>query len=92
MSKKYDIKSFIISEDTYDRMTSFVSMNYNEFLIWNKICIDKLNIEDQNWIQGLLLRMETGKINVMDEESCVPLPVHRIYFDGSGKLFITSPR
>ena len=92
MSKKYDIKTFIISEDTYDRMAAFVSMDYKEFVIWNKMCIDKLSVEDKDWIQGLLLRMETGKISVMDEESCVPLPVHRIYFDGNARLIITCPR
>jgi hypothetical protein len=66
------------------------SLSYDEFLAWNKKCIDELSSEDLSWLWGFSNRL--NKIGMMDMEDCGVWKADSFYYDADKQLVIVHPR
>lgn len=90
------ILKHVVEECYYERMLGQgckdidKSMSYNQFLAWNKKCIEELSYEDLNWTWGLCNRLPT--IGTMDMEECDVWKADSFYYDTAKQLVIVHPR
>jgi len=89
-----DVTTFILNEDDYERMqelnTEYASMSYEQFLTWNKSCIQELPGVDLTWLKRLCKRFKEGSLHQMDMESCVSFPSANFYFDHKKRICIVN--
>jgi len=89
----------IIDEYTFERMQNernydeeSPSSTYEEFIEFNRMCVNELNVEDKAWLQSLCKRIQKQSISLMDEESCSKFTACSIYFDQEKNICIVNPR
>ena len=90
------IYSSIASKYTFDRKKDdddkFTFETYDEFVTFNKNCINEQTDDNKLWLYKLCQMIKGDKINLVDEESCVEFTAHCFYFNHENKLCITNPR
>jgi len=88
----------IIDEYTFKRIKDFSydefwnNMNYNDFIEWNKQCINEMYTDDLECIMHLCKLIKNVYIHLVDEESCYEIKASSIYFNKNKKLCIVNPR
>jgi len=92
------ILASVVERLDYERMVALDcsnmdgAMTYEDFLEWNRICIDKMNNGDRLWTLGLCQRINGNKLRLMDLESCATFTACSIYFGQDSKLCIINGR
>lgn len=88
----------LIAECEYERMLSQMclaidpSLSYNDFLAYNKKCLEELFPEDLEWMRCLCKRLNNGRIGMMDLEDCGIWEGHCFFYDLDKNLVIVHPR
>jgi hypothetical protein len=90
------IYSSIASKYTFDRKKDddgrFSFETYDEFVTFNKNCINEQTDESKIWLYKLCQMIKGGKINLVDEESCVEFEADTFYFNMKKQICIVNPR
>lgn len=92
------IMTHVVPECYYERMLGEEcrgidkAETYNDFLAWNKMCLEKLSFEDVSWVWGLCQRINYNKIGTMDMEDCGIWEADAIFYDLNNNLIIVHPR
>jgi hypothetical protein len=90
--------SHVVPECYYERMDfqeckgTFREETYNDFLAWNKSCLEELSFDDVKWVWGLCDRMNHGRIGMMDMEDCGIWEADTVFYDRNKNLIIVHPR
>lgn len=86
----------VVEECYYERMLGQdcksidPSLSYDEFLAWNKKCIEELSSEDLSWLWRFSNRLP--RIGMMDMEDCGVWKADSFYYDTAKQLVIVHPR
>ena len=92
------ILTHIVEECYYERMLGEEckgidpSMNYNDFFLYNKKCLEELSFDDVNWVWGLCQRLNNNKIGMMDMEDCGIWEADSIFYDQNKNIVVVHPR
>jgi hypothetical protein len=92
------IMTHVVPECYYERMLGEkcksidVSLDYNNFLLYNKTCLDELSYDDVAWVWGLCRRMNKNTIGMMDMECCGIWEADTFFYDQNKNLVIVHPR
>jgi hypothetical protein len=65
---------------------------YDDFLAWNKSCLQEQSDDDVKWVWGLCQRLNKKKIGMMDMECCCIWEADTIFYDRNKNLVIVHPR
>ena len=93
-----NIMTYLVDSDSFERMqaiecsgvNSFVS--YDDFVMWNKQCLNELPFDDHVWMLGFCKRLKDCKIGMMDLEDCGIWTADAFFYDNDKKLCIVHPR
>jgi uridine phosphorylase len=92
------IMSYVISEGNFERRQWYngvdddESESYEEFLAWNRTCVDAMDKDEIDWLLGLCARLKKETVINMDMECCAAFTANKFYFDQDKKLVIVNPR
>jgi hypothetical protein len=94
------IMKCVISEYYFGRRQSYSdeckgddeSESYEEFLAWNRKCLDSMDKEEIDWLLGFCTRLNNGMVQTMDMECPSASTADTIYFDKNKNLVIANPR
>jgi hypothetical protein len=92
------IMRHVVEEGYYERMLGEdckeidEAETYNDFLVWNKSCLEELSLDDVKWVWGLCQRLNRNEIGMMDMEYCGIWKADSIYYDLNKNLVIVHPR
>lgn len=93
MSPLYD---YIISEYTFERIIDYnddyKNTTYEEFLNFNKECINLLSHNEKEWLTTLCNKINNNQICLVDEESCVEWEAYCFYYNKNKQLCLIHPR
>ena len=65
---------------------------YDDFLAWNKSCLQEQSDDDVKWVWGLCQRLNDKKIEMMEMECCGIWEADIIFYDQNKNLVIIHPR
>ena len=68
------------------------SLSYNDFLLYNKECLEELSHKDLKWVWRLCKFMDSGKVGMMDLEGCGMWKASCFFYDLNKELVIVHPR
>jgi hypothetical protein len=92
------IMKFIIDNHSFERLnehqedSKFAEYSYEEFVKFNKKCIEELSKKDLEFLEMLCKNFLNESIKMVDEESFIEWPATNIYFNEDEQLVITHPR
>jgi len=93
-----DIMSYLVDSDSFQRMKDLecsgvnIFVTYDDFIIWNKQCLNELPFDEHVWILGLCTRLKSSKICMMDLEDCGIWTADAFFYDKDKKLCVVHPR
>jgi hypothetical protein len=88
----------VVEECYYERMLGEEckgidpSMNYNDFFLYNKNCLEELLHDDVKWVWGLCQRLNRDTIGMMDMEYCSIWKANSIFYDLDKNIVVVHPR
>jgi hypothetical protein len=74
------------------RRKNYESRCYEAFLAWNRKCLEEMNVDDLNHLSWLISKMETGTLELMDEDVGSSSQAYRFFINANKKIVLTSPR
>jgi len=95
------IRAHLIDADDFERMKAMAPENvasldtYEAFVAWNTQCVNMFSANDATWAQtliGLCTLLKTGKLKMVDMESCGEWNASGFYFNASKTLVLVHPR
>lgn len=92
------ILTHVVEECYYERMLGEEckgidhSMNYNDFFLYNKNCLEELSYDDVKWVWGLCQRLNRDTIGMMDMEYCSIWKADSIFYDLDKNIVVVHPR
>lgn len=88
MVEEYDYNRMIVHEcNGIDE-----SMSYDNFISYNKKCLNDLSYDDVRWIWSLCKRLKHDIIGLMDLDSCAIFKASYIFYDNNKNLVIVNPQ
>ena len=90
------ILKHVVEEYCYERMLDHDcrdvdnTLSYENFLAWNKKCIEELSSADIRWLGVFCDRL--NKIGMMDMEDCGVWKADSFYYDKNKNIVIVHPR
>ena len=90
--------NYLVHECEYERMLGEecdkidISLSYNDFILYNKSCLEKLSPERLNWVWSLCKELDNEKIGMMDLECCGVWKATCFFYDLYKNLVIVHPR
>jgi hypothetical protein len=88
----------LVAECEYERMVFEqcraidLSLSYNDFLAYNKKCLEELSPEDLEWMRCLCKGLNSHRIGMMDLEDCGIWKAHCFFYNLEKDIVIVHPR